>query len=71
VVDGLGESQLKHLSLKTALHEPLGVELKNIIKSALLVGHETVSLEATDKRRGLEETLGVLRIQGQQSTRSL
>ena len=71
VVDGLGKTELQDLSLKTALHETLSGELKNIIERVLLLSHKTKSLQSADERRSLEEALGVLGVKGEKSTGSL
>ena len=71
MVNGLGQSLLEDLSLQSALHESLGGQLQDIIEGVLLVSQKTVSLEAADERRGLEESLGILQIQSQESTGSL
>lgn len=71
VVDGLSQVQLEDLGLEAALHEDLSGELEDIIKRVLILSHETIALEAADERRSLEESLGVLGIQSEESSGSL
>lgn len=71
VVDRLGQVKLEHLGLKSALHEVLGGELEDIIERVLILSHNTVSLKAADKGRGLKHALGVLSIKGQKGTGGL
>ena len=71
MVNGLGESLLEDLCLQSAFHESLGGQLQDIIKGVLLVSQKTVSLKAADERGGLEESLGILEVQSQESTGSL
>jgi hypothetical protein len=60
VVDGLCKPLLENLSLQPTLHQSLRGELEDIIEGVLLVSHETVALQAADKRRSFEKSLGVL-----------
>jgi hypothetical protein len=71
MVDGLGQSLLENLSLKTALQESLGGKLQDIIQRALLLSHQTESLQSANKGGGLEESLGVLGVKSQQGTGGL
>ena len=64
VVDGLCKALLENLGLESALHQPLGGELKNIIERVLFVGHEAESLQAADEGRGLEKALRILIVEG-------
>ena len=71
VVDGLSKVKLENLGLKSALHENLCGQLKDVIEGVLLVGQEAVSLQAADKRRGLEQALGVLAVAHEKGSGSL
>lgn len=71
VVDGLGEPLLEDLGLQAAFQESLSSKLQDIIQRVLLVGHQAESLESADQGGGLEQSLGVLGVKGQQGTGSL
>src|SRR5262249_19599448 len=71
VVDGLGEVQLENFGLQSALHEDLGGQLEDIIEGVLVLSHDAVALETADEGRGLEQSLWVLGVKGQQDTSSL
>jgi hypothetical protein len=71
MVDGLGKTLLKDLGLESSLHESLSGQLKDIIEGVLLVSQKTISLQAAEKRRSLEESLGVFWVQSEESTSRL
>jgi len=71
VVDGLGKVKLENLGLKSALHENLCGQLKDVIQGVLVLGKEAVSLQAADKGRGLEKALGVLSVAHEKGSGSL
>lgn len=71
VVNGLGKTLLEDLGLKAALHKSLSGQGKDVLKGVLLVGQESVSLKAADKRGGLKNALGVLQVKSQKGTGSL
>lgn len=71
VMDGLGKVELEDLGLQTSLHEDLCGQLQDVIQRVLFVSQDTVSLQSADKRRGLEQTLRILQVKGQQSSSSL
>lgn len=71
MVDRLGKSLLVHLSLEATFKELLGGELKNEIELELVLGEETVTIHTTEESCSLEDALGVLRVEGEQSTGGL
>lgn len=71
MVDGSGKALLENFSLEATLHESLSSQSQDVLEGVLLVGQETVSLQATDKGASLEDALGVLQVKGQKGTGSL
>ena len=71
MVNGLSETLLEDFGLKSSLHESLSGELEDIIEGVLLVSQETISLQAAEKRRSLEESLGIFWVQSEESTSRL
>lgn len=68
VVDGLGETQLVHAGLETALQEVLDLEGKHVIElHARLVEH-TDAYQTANQGVTLEQTLGVLLVEGKKLT---
>jgi hypothetical protein len=49
----------------------LGGQLKDVIEGVLLVREHTITLQAADEGRRLEEALGVLEVQGQKGSGGL
>ena len=70
VVDRLGEATLEDLGLETTLQEVLNLEGKHVIETHARLVEHTDTDETADKSVTLEETLGVLRVELQQLTRS-
>ncbi len=68
MVNRLGKSLLVHLGLEATFKELLGGELKNEIELELVLGEETVTVHTAEEGGSLEDTLGVLRVKGEQST---
>jgi hypothetical protein len=62
---------LEDLGLQSALHKSLSGELQDIIEGVFLLSQKAKSLKTTNKRRGLENSLGVLCVEGQEGTSSL
>jgi hypothetical protein len=71
VVDSLGKTLLVHLGLKTSFQQLLGSQLQDEIELKFLVGEKSIATHASKERSTLENTLGIIRFQGQQSTGSL
>ena len=71
VVDGLGEALLVDLGLKTTLEELLGGELEDGIEVELVIRQETVARHATEEGGTLEDALGILGIEREESTGGL
>ena len=71
VVDGLGHSALEDLSLETALKEILIGQRQDEIQLVLVLREDTDALETTEKGSSLEDTTGIVGIQGQEGTGSL
>jgi hypothetical protein len=71
VVDGFGKTLLEYFGLKSAFHDSLCAELKDIIQRVLFISHKTESLKTSNKGRSFKEALGVLGVQGQESSGSL
>ena len=68
VVDGLGEAELVHAGLETALQEVLDLEGQDVIElHAGLIEH-TDADETANQGVTLEQTLGVLLIESEQLT---
>jgi hypothetical protein len=68
VVDRLGETELVDTSLEAALEKVLDLEGKNVIQSHAGLVEDTDTYETTDQGVTLEETLGVLLVQGKKVT---
>ena len=71
VVDRLGKTLLEDLGLEATLHESLSGQGQDVLEGSLLVGQKSVSLKTTDKRSGLEDSLGVLQVKSQKGTGGL
>jgi len=68
VVDRLGETELVDTSLEAALEEILNLEGENVIQSHARLVEDTDTYETADQGVTLEETLGVLLVQGKKVT---
>jgi len=68
VVDRLGETELVDTSLEAALEEVLDLEGKNVIESHAGLVEDTDTYETADQGVTLEQTLGVLLVQGKEVT---
>jgi hypothetical protein len=64
VVDRLCETELVDTGLETTLEEVLDLEGKNVIQSHARLVEDTDTYETADQGVTLEETLGVLLVQG-------
>jgi hypothetical protein len=71
VVNGLGQTLLVDLSLKTTLQELLRRELQDEIQLELIVGEETITAHSTKKGSTLKDALRILGIKRQESTSGL
>lgn len=60
-----------HLGLKPPLKHLLGGELKHEVELLLVLAEETEPRHAAKQRGALEQTLGVLRVEGKELTGSL
>merc|ERR550525_238969 len=70
VVDGLGESELEHLSLQTALQEVLNLETKNVIELHLALVQDSNPDQTSEKSITFEQSLGILLLQSEQNSSS-
>jgi len=68
VVDRLGETKLVDTSLEATLEEILDLEGENVIQSHAGLVEDTDTYETADQGVTLEETLGVLLVQGKKVT---
>merc|ERR550525_67148 len=59
VVDGLGESELEHLSLQTALQEVFNLETKNVIELHLALVQDSNPDQTSEKSITFEQSLGI------------
>jgi hypothetical protein len=71
VVNRLGQTQLENKGLETALQEVLNLETENVIELVLGLVEDTNPDQAANQRVTLEQTAGVLLVQGEQLTRGL
>jgi hypothetical protein len=71
VVDRLGKTLLVNLCLQTTLKQLLGGKLKNEIEFKLIIGEEAITVHTTKKSGTLEDTLGILGVEGEQCTSNL
>ena len=71
VVDGLGQSLLVNLGLKTTVQQLLGCQLKDGIQLEFVISEQSIPAHAAKQGSTLEDSLGILWVQGQQSTGSL
>lgn len=71
VVNGLGKALLVDLGLESAFQQLLCGQLKDGIQFQLIIGQQTVTVHSAEESSSLENTLGVLRVQGQQGTSGL
>lgn len=69
VVNALGESALKDLSLEAPLEEVLDLEGKDVIEAHALLVENPDANKAADEGVSLEETLGILLVQLEELTR--
>jgi hypothetical protein len=67
-VDRLGEAELEHLGLETALEEVLSLEGEHVVETHARVVKHTDAHQAADKGVALEETLGVLVVELEELT---
>ena len=71
VVDRLGKTKLEHLGLKSAVHQLGGAQLQNVVQLLLLLGDQSQTSHAADDGSSLENSAGVLLIEGEEFTSSL
>ena len=71
VVDGLGQTELEHLGLQSAVHQLGGGQLQNGVQLLVLLGDEAQAAHAADDGSTLEDSAGIVLVQGQQFTSSL
>jgi len=71
VVDGLGQTELEDLGLKTAVQEVLWLETEHVVELQLGLVEDAVANQTTEESVALEEALGVLLVQGEKLTSSL
>lgn len=71
VVDGLSHTGSEHHSLKSALHQLGSAQLQNVVELLLLLGDQSQTSHAADDGGSLEDTAGVLLVQGEELTSSL
>lgn len=70
-MDGFGKSELENLGLQTTFQEVLWLETKHIIELHAGFIKDSGPDETTQERVTLEQTAGVLGVQGEQLTSSL
>ena len=68
VVDGLGESLLVHLGLKTTFQKLLGGQLKDEIELELIIRQQAVATHTSQQSGSLKDAFGILRVQSEQRT---
>merc|ERR1739847_95580 len=71
VVDGLGETELEHLGLKSSLHEVLDFQTENVVELHVLLIENTDSHQSSKKSVTLEQSLWVLVLESEQVSGSL
>ena len=71
VVNGLSHSGSEHHSLKSALHQLGSAQLQNVVELLLLLRDQSQTSHAADDGGSLEDTAGVLLVQGEELTSSL
>jgi hypothetical protein len=71
VVDGLSQALLEHDGLQAALKEVLRGQGQNVIQLVLRLVQQRVLIHTPHQSLPLEDALGVLLVQGQQSTSSV
>ena len=71
MMDGLGQTLLVDVGLETSIQQFLSGQLQNLIEFEFIVSEETIAVHASQKGRTFEDALGVIRSEGQQSSRGL
>lgn len=71
VVDGLGETLLVHLGLQTSFQQLLSSQLQDEIEFELFIRQKTITAHASEEGSSLENTLGIIGLEGKKSTGSL
>ena len=71
LVDGLGETTLEDEGLESSLEETGNTQTQYVIELVLVLGKDAVVVEAAEESSSLEDSLGVMLVQGKQLTGSL
>ena len=71
VVNGLAETELEDLSLQSAVHELGGGKFENVIELHVFFRNETETSHTTNDGSTLENSAGVLLVEGEEFTSSL
>lgn len=70
VVDRLGQAELEDLSLQSSFQEIFNLETETVIELGLGLIKHTDTNQTTNQRVALEETTGILFIEGEKLTSS-
>ena len=71
VVNGLADTELEDLSLQSAVHELGGGKFENVIELHVFFRNETETSHTTNDGSTLENSAGVLLVEGEEFTSSL
>ena len=71
VVNGLAETELEDLGLQSAVHELGGGKFENVIELHVFFRNETETSHTTNDGSTLENSAGVLLVEGEEFTSSL